>query len=329
MENMKRSAGILERAGRGGDTMLAHINPEEAQMLKAMGGSGTINPKTGLPEFLKIFGKKISFKKVRDAVESIAVVAGSYFLPGSSTVTSNLVSKGSQKQLDSTLGKLATIGASMYGAMDGNLLNYGKYLTAVGLEGMGSVATDAATWVNGVGSDLKTKATELWSGTSTGDGSQASKFLGSGVETSPTDTILSKATPTWQTGSAAGDLPSSGGLGIKGALPPVPADKGILGNVWNEIKANPLPSAMIASTVASGIGGMGKAQADIEAARIKAQNEIDAKAVKGGWDAKNPIPFQAGDPNKVTDMQGRYIRGPLAGQYAPGRAPGILQRAGG
>lgn len=269
------------------------------------------------------------FSKIRNAVQSVAVVAGNYFLPGSSLVTSNLVSKGSQKQLDSTLGKVATIGSSMYGAMDGNLLNYGKYLTAVGLEGMGSVATDAATWVNGVGSNLKTKATELWSGASAGDGSQASKFLGSGVETSPTDTVLSKATPTWQTGSAAGDLPASGGLGIKGALPPPSADKGILGNLWGEVKANPLAATQVGSLVAAGIGQFGKGQADIEVARIKAQNEIDAKAVKGGWDAKNPIPFQAGDPNKVTDMQGRYIRGPLAGQYAPGRAPGILQRAGG
>ena len=32
--------------------MLAHINPQEAALLKAHGGSGTINPKTGLPEFL-------------------------------------------------------------------------------------------------------------------------------------------------------------------------------------------------------------------------------------------------------------------------------------
>jgi hypothetical protein len=37
--------------GRYGDTMLAHISPEEARMLKAMGGSGTRNPVTGLPEF--------------------------------------------------------------------------------------------------------------------------------------------------------------------------------------------------------------------------------------------------------------------------------------
>lgn len=46
--------GIIEmirNQGRNGDTMLAHINPEEAQMLQEMGGSGTTNPNTGLPEY--------------------------------------------------------------------------------------------------------------------------------------------------------------------------------------------------------------------------------------------------------------------------------------
>jgi len=37
--------------GRGGDTMLAHINPVEAMRLRQMGGSGAINPQTGLPEY--------------------------------------------------------------------------------------------------------------------------------------------------------------------------------------------------------------------------------------------------------------------------------------
>lgn len=42
---------LIASQGRDGDTMLAHINTREAAMLKAAGGSGTINPKTGLPEF--------------------------------------------------------------------------------------------------------------------------------------------------------------------------------------------------------------------------------------------------------------------------------------
>ena len=41
----------LAARGRGGDTMLAHVNPMEAEMLRRMGGSGTVNPHTGLREF--------------------------------------------------------------------------------------------------------------------------------------------------------------------------------------------------------------------------------------------------------------------------------------
>lgn len=48
-------AEMLRQMGRGRDTVLAHITPEEAQMLMDMGGSGTINPNTGLPEFQEDF----------------------------------------------------------------------------------------------------------------------------------------------------------------------------------------------------------------------------------------------------------------------------------
>ena len=41
----------VQSLGRNGDTQLAHINPQEAAMLKQMGGSGTINPYTGLREY--------------------------------------------------------------------------------------------------------------------------------------------------------------------------------------------------------------------------------------------------------------------------------------
>ena len=41
----------VKKAGRHGDTVLAHISPDEAGILKLLGGSATINPRTGLPEF--------------------------------------------------------------------------------------------------------------------------------------------------------------------------------------------------------------------------------------------------------------------------------------
>jgi hypothetical protein len=44
-------AQLLRSKGRGKDTILAHINPQEAALLKRAGGSGEPNPETGLPEF--------------------------------------------------------------------------------------------------------------------------------------------------------------------------------------------------------------------------------------------------------------------------------------
>jgi hypothetical protein len=58
----------MAEAGRYGDTMLAHISPVEAQILRRYGGSGTINPVTGMPEF---FLKKM-FKKLGKAVKKFA-----------------------------------------------------------------------------------------------------------------------------------------------------------------------------------------------------------------------------------------------------------------
>lgn len=49
--DMPGLAQMLASKGRKGDTMLAHITPQEAALLKARGGAGTTNPDTGLPEF--------------------------------------------------------------------------------------------------------------------------------------------------------------------------------------------------------------------------------------------------------------------------------------
>jgi hypothetical protein len=49
--NPKEAAAKLQKLGRKDDTVLAHINPREAEMLRKAGGAGTRNPKTGLLEF--------------------------------------------------------------------------------------------------------------------------------------------------------------------------------------------------------------------------------------------------------------------------------------
>jgi hypothetical protein len=49
--NIKSMANKVRKHGRRGDTVLAHINPKEAKLLKRLGGAGTINPDTGALEF--------------------------------------------------------------------------------------------------------------------------------------------------------------------------------------------------------------------------------------------------------------------------------------
>jgi hypothetical protein len=114
--------------GRNQDTQLAHIMPSEARMLRRYGGSGTMNPRTGLPEFFigKVFkavGKafKSATKAVTGAVKG--VVKG---------VTGAIKSITS-----STIGRMVlTIGATMIlGPM------IAPYLASAGLAGVSTGIT--------------------------------------------------------------------------------------------------------------------------------------------------------------------------------------------
>ena len=72
--------------GRNGDTRLAHVTPQEERMLKAMGGSGTINPYTGMPEyFLGGFFSSI-FNAIDSVLDPVQDVAGGIITGAGDTV---------------------------------------------------------------------------------------------------------------------------------------------------------------------------------------------------------------------------------------------------
>ena len=112
--------------GRNGDTMLAHITPAEARMLRRKGGSGTINPKTGLPEFFNLF-KEIgnAFKAVGNAVKSfvnstvgriVTTVALGFFL---GPAAASFLGATSTAAVAAVSGFVGSAGATMLGG--GNL----------------------------------------------------------------------------------------------------------------------------------------------------------------------------------------------------------------
>lgn len=312
MENMKKTAGLLQAQGRHGDTILAHINPQEAKMLKAAGGSGTINPETGLPEF--------SFwTSIRNAFQTVAVVAGNYFLPGSSLVTSKLVSKGSQEQLSSTLGQVATMASGVYGGSVGNLSNYGNLLAGRGLTGMSQLqngATSATDWLSNFGSPGEA-ATKV--------ATPASSMAGqAGISTNASEFLNAGGSPTNIPGTGFPGSMSGAATGATSSVIP-PAQQGLLSKIGTWAGNNPVPALMAGQSVMAGIGGMATAESQAEQAQLNRDAQLQRDTVQGGF--ANPRAVTVNDPNLVTDVAGRYIRGPRAGQYAPGRAPGLLNAA--
>jgi len=76
MAGLKTLAKELQSKGRYGDTILAHINPQEAGILKALGGSGTRNPDTGLPEYWGGLGRFNPFNPGSDAGKAVRQIPG-------------------------------------------------------------------------------------------------------------------------------------------------------------------------------------------------------------------------------------------------------------
>lgn len=69
------AARRLQTGGRGGDSELVHVNRREAEMLRRMGGAGTVNPNTGLREY----------KGIKQIIGTVLPVALSIIAPGVGT----------------------------------------------------------------------------------------------------------------------------------------------------------------------------------------------------------------------------------------------------
>lgn len=121
----------LQDKGRFDDTILAHISPEEARLLKSMGGAGTINPDTGLPEYF-------SWKKI---VGALAPLVGNMVAPGIGGI------------IGGALGG-AVSGGGIEGALAGGLgsgLGHygGQFLNSIGVGSGGGLGSGLAGMFGG------------------------------------------------------------------------------------------------------------------------------------------------------------------------------------
>ncbi len=128
INEIKKSAEAIRKKGRNGDTILAHINPEEAKILKMFGGSGRKNPKTGLPEFGK------PFKKAFKIMPRVIGTVGGMMFGGPAG---------------------AIVGGGLGGSMERGGKN--KFKGFMSGAGTGALYTAAAPWAaNGIGIDPNT-----------------------------------------------------------------------------------------------------------------------------------------------------------------------------
>jgi hypothetical protein len=109
--------GGIASLGRNGDTMLAHVTPAEMRMLKANGGAGTINPRTGLPEFFSL--KKV-FSKIGRAVKKFArstvgkiVIGTALFMVAGPAATAMFGTTAAPALIAATQGFVAGAGSSL------------------------------------------------------------------------------------------------------------------------------------------------------------------------------------------------------------------------
>jgi hypothetical protein len=133
-EELPKLADLIQRYGRNGDTELAHINPIEAHILKSLGGSGTINPATGLREYS--FWKK-PFKALKSVIGGGAgAIIGNMIAPGIGGIIGGALGQGAQH---AARGKSA-LGGALKGAGMGAALPSVASILGSGASGLGSTA---------------------------------------------------------------------------------------------------------------------------------------------------------------------------------------------
>ena len=320
----------VRKAGRHGDTMLAHITPQEAKALKAMGGAGTINPKTGLPEYKSFFSKVGSFLKK----------AAPVILP----VALNFVAPGIGGAVGTALGIGAAGGAAVVGAVGagvGGLIAGQKpaqALMSAALGGLGSYAM-ASMLPGGISGLLSGGATPA-------PGSSGIIGPGSGLEGVP-EAYTNAGAVQGPAGSFRPDIPlptarpadfgatlATGGTQAGQTLAQAPQPSGGLGDLFSGgitgALKNPWVAAGLAGTAGLMLGGSGKQQeADVQPTLVQGPSGTQLLQQQPGTYGFNVANFMPQTPSvQRVQTQSPAFAGGYQGQLPPNYATRYVKDGG-
>lgn len=199
----------LRNAGRYGDTDVVHVNETEKAMLRAMGGSGTTNPDTGLTEyaFLGDFGRALGMKKwyrMLNPLTATVDATGSPFsqkvLPVAAGIVGGIYGGPVGAAAASAAGSAATNAAA---GKSGNQIGRSALISGIGglvggsLSGVGNAFTGASSGAgNAAGTAAGTAAGET-AGQATAQGlSQSAAQIGSQLGGNTTGISLAQGAET-------------------------------------------------------------------------------------------------------------------------------------
>ena len=270
------------------------------------------------------------FTKLRDAVESAAVVAGNYYLPGSSLVTSRLVSEGSQKQLNSDLGRVAQLGSGLAGS------GVGSEYTGIPASGGFNTLSEMFGGGAGAGSGVPgaaPPAASLGEGIDTGASTMANGFDTTGLSAGPATAPPAFTPNTVAQGSNIPSYGTAGGEGNYGY------DMGTGTAVTGTPATAPVYGGNADKAALFGSEGYGPLASPTELGNtqgspsflnsLMAGNFGQAASSAGDWAMKNPIPaiYGAGSlydmyaKNQMAERQQQMYnqnRADILNTYMPG-----------
>jgi hypothetical protein len=231
--SLRPMAQAMADAGRNGDTMVAHISPIEAQILRRIGGSGTTNPTTGMPEFfLKKLFKKIgkTIKKFANTTIGKIVIGTALFMVAGPAATALFGSTAAPALIAATQGFVAGAGSS--------LIAGGNFKDSLKAGAIGAVTAGAVSGVTQGASAFKSTAAPTGApvdiSRATVDNTAALPDLSAtAAETVATGAQSFPTTPTGLEGITRSpipaDLPSNIGISPEGfSFTPPPVDTSAL-----------------------------------------------------------------------------------------------------
>lgn len=291
---MTSMAKKLQDKGRKGDTILAHINEQEVQILKDHGGAGTINPETGLMEFNFLTDLWDGFKSIVRQYAPVIIPAIAIFAPatipaigtwlGASSATAGVVGAAALSagvtlaaggSLKDVLTSAALAGASTYlTPMLGNAL------TPSGTGQLGQIMAGSAAFGAGYTALRGGSVKQMLAAASTG---AASAYLGN---------LASQAVAKMNNMMASGKV---GTIQQKGATDSIYA----AGDAAN-LKSAGYTEAQIAQTLKS--TGVDALTADYAAKSIS--NGMDASTLAANLAAGNTNGIYSGDASSKSITAG-------------------------